>query len=58
MTNFTMEELKCIKTLVEDDISRTSWDCIPECDLSDLDYMEHLLRRAKVLAKLKGLNND
>ena len=58
MTNFTVEELECIKTLVEEDISRSSWDAVEEELLSDIEYMDHLLQRAKVLAKLKGLYND
>lgn len=58
MMDFTMEELECIKTLVEDDISRSSWDAVEEELLSDVEYMNHLLQRAKVLAKLKDLYND
>ena len=57
MANFTTEELECIKTLFEEDISRTSWDALDESSLSDVEYMHFFLQRAKVLAKLKDLYN-
>ena len=51
---FTPEELDCIKQIVEEDIARTSFDCIPECDLMDVDYMGFLLIRAKVISKINA----
>jgi hypothetical protein len=56
--NFTTEELKCIRGLVEDSISLSTWDALDESSLSDVEYMHFFLQRAKVLAKLKDLYND
>ena len=56
--NFTTDELKCIKDLVEDSISLSTWDSLDESSLSDVEYMHFFLQRAKVLAKLKDLYND
>ena len=56
--NFTTEELKCIRGLVEESISLSTWDSLEEWSLSDVEYMHFFLQRAKVLAKLKDLYND
>lgn len=56
--DFTMEELECIKTLVEDSIDISTWDSIDQESLQCVEYMHFFLQRAKVLAKLKGLIND
>jgi hypothetical protein len=56
--NFTTEELKCIRVLVEDSISLSTWDALDESSLSDVEYMHFFLQRAKVLAKLEDLYND
>lgn len=56
--NFTTEELKCIRGLVEDSILLSTWDALDESSLSDVEYMHFFLQRAKVLAKLKDLYND
>ena len=58
MTNFTMEELECIKTLVEDSIDISTWDSMDQESLQCVEYMHFFLQRAKVLSKLEGLIND
>ena len=58
MADFTTEELKCIKDLVEDSVSLSTWDALDESTLSDVEYMHFFLQRAKVLAKVEGLINE
>ena len=53
-TDFTMEELECIKTLVEDSIDISTWDSIDQESLQCVEYMHFFLQRAKILDKLKG----
>jgi len=56
--DFTMEELKCIKTLIEDSIEINTWDSMDQESLQCVEYMHFFLQRAKVLSKLEGLVND
>jgi hypothetical protein len=56
--DFTMEELKCIKNLIDDSIDINTWDSMDQSSLQCVEYMHFFLQRAKVLAKLRGLIND
>jgi len=56
--DFTMEELKCIKNLIEDSIEINTWDSMDQESLQCVEYMHFFLQRAKVLSKLEGLVND
>ena len=56
--DFTMEELKCIKTMIDDSINIDTWDSMDQETLQCVEYMHFFLQRAKVLAKLRGLIND
>lgn len=53
-TDFTMEELECIKTLIDDSIDQSTWDLMDQESLQCTEYMHFFLQRAKILDKLKG----
>ena len=56
--DFTMEELKCIKNLIDDSIDINTWDSMDQESLQCVEYMHFFFQRAKILDKLKGLIND
>jgi hypothetical protein len=52
MTDFTMDELECLRGSLEADIERSSWDAMSYDDWLEVELLEHYALRARVYRKL------